>query len=84
MTESYDCQLFFDTDIEGGMSEDKSYRCIYDYAYSEPDSDEWNIIEIYTEDCFKWEGLIKYIRFDPSTTTGDVFIDYISFEKFEN
>ena len=83
MTESYNCQLFFDTDIENGMSEDKSYKWVYDYGYSEPDSDEWNIVEIYTADCFKWEGKIRYIRFDPSTAEGDVFIEYISLEKFE-
>ncbi|HPT86194.1 MAG TPA: hypothetical protein PK778_09415 [Bacillota bacterium] len=83
MTDSFNCQFFFETDAEPFMSEDKSYRCIYDYAFSEPDSDEWNIVEIYTIDCFKWEGTIKRIRFDPSTSAGDIFIEYISLEKFE-
>lgn len=84
MTESYNCQFFFATDTEPAMSEDKSYKYIYDFAYSDPDSDEWNIIEIYTDECFKWEGTIKKVRFDPSTVEGDIFIEYINFEKYED
>jgi hypothetical protein len=84
MTESYDCQLFFDTDKVAGFSEDKSYKYMYDYGYSDPTSDEWNIVEIYTADCDLWDGLIKNIRFDPSTAVGDIAIEYISFEKFDD
>jgi hypothetical protein len=83
-TESYNCQFFFSTDTESAMSEDKSYKYIYDFSFSDPDSDEWNIIEIYTDECIKWEGVIKKVRFDPTTIEGDVFIEYINFEKFED
>lgn len=84
MTESYNCQFFFSTDAEAAMSEDKSYKYIYDYSFSDPDSDEWNIVEIYTDECIKWEGTIKKVRFDPTTVEGDIFIEYINFEKFED
>ena len=81
MTDNEGCQFFFDTDIESGLSESKSYREYYMYIDSDPASDEWNDILIYTADCDLWEGTIKTIRFDPAITEGDVYIEYISFEK---
>ena len=84
MTDNDRCQLFFDTDTENGLSESKSYREYYTYIESEPESDEWNEVLFYTYECDLWEGIIKTVRFDPSENEGDVYIDYISFEKRMN
>ena len=81
MTDNDNCQFFFDTDVENGLSESKSYREYYFYAESDPESDEWNDVLIYTYECVLWEGTIKTIRFDPTETEGEIHIEYISFEK---
>jgi len=81
MSYSDRCQFFFDTDLENGLSESKSYRGFYMYAESDPASDEWNEVIFYTDECDLWEGTIKTVRFDPSESEGDVFIEYISFER---
>ena len=81
LSDDYNCQFFFDTDVEGGLSESKSYKDSYWNSGSAPDSDEWNDILIYTDDCDLWEGIIKTIRFDPLQSEGEIFIEYISFEK---
>ena len=75
------CQFFFDTDIESGLSESKSYKEFYMYIESDPEGDEWNEVLIHTDDCDLWEGTIKTVRFDPLEDEGDVYIEYISFEK---
>jgi len=75
------CQLFFDTSIESGFSESKSYKESYFLMNSREDDDEWNEVVFYTEDCILWEGTIKHVRFDPLESAGDVWIEYISFDK---
>jgi hypothetical protein len=73
------CQLFFDTETHPGLSEDRSYKEDY-WEYGE-DNDKWEEIIIYTKDNDMWEGMIQNIRFDPSHTEGDIWIEFISLEK---
>ena len=81
LSSNENCQFFFDTDVESGLSEPKSYRSFHWHIESEPDSDNWNEILIFTDECDYWEGTIKTVRFDPIESEGDVYIEYISFEK---
>ena len=81
LSSNENCQFFFDTDVESGLSESKSYRSFHWNSESAPDSDEWNEILIFTDECMDWEGVIKTIRFDPIESEGEVYIEYISFEK---
>jgi hypothetical protein len=81
LSSNENCQFFFDTDIESGLSESKSFRAYHWHYESEPDSDQWNEIIIYTDECDYWEGVIKTVRFDPIEDEGEVYIEYISFEK---
>jgi len=73
--EESNIQVFFATDAEPGLSEDKSARC----KISGNKSDK--IIE-YTFDYSenpKWAGRIKTIRVDPFSCGGSFEIDYIRF-----
>lgn len=80
LTEGYNNQLFFITNDDTGWDEPKSIRG--DYWYSE--GEDWEELVYYTEDCDLWEGIIKEIRFDPTTVEGDIEIEYFIFEKIVN
>ena len=73
------CQLFFDTDTQPGLAEDKSYK--EDYWEYGPDNDKWEEVMIYPKDNDLWEGKVNIIRFDPAHTEGEIWIEFISFEK---
>ena len=75
------CQFFFDTDLTPGLSEDRSFRETHWFIESAPDSGQWNEIVIETRWNDYWDGIIRTIRFDPIEDYGDVFIEYISFER---
>ena len=74
---AYGCQVFFITNDDGGWSEDMSLRGDYWYA----DGEEWEEYTFYTDECDRWEGTIKEIRFDPMVAEGDFEMEYMSFEK---
>ena len=73
------CQMFFDTDVSGGLAEGKSFRGDY-WNYGE-DNTEWEDLLLYPDDCSEWEDTIKTIRFDMIEAEGEYWVEFISFEK---
>ena len=81
MSENDSFQIFFDTDLEAGYSESKSYKDMILYTMSDPAGDEWNEITIYTDECFDWDGELKNMRIDPINSEGEVHFLSITFLK---
>ena len=78
--DGYDGQLFFTTDSVS-WSEPASYRFTMYYNGDDGDDNDWNEIELFTDESADWDGTITNFRLDPMVTTGDFEVAYIRFLK---
>ena len=72
-------QVFFETDIEPGLSEDKSLRCSYDTLAVDSEGFMTAVFEL--SQNLKWKGNITGLRFDPNNSGGIFCIDKIMLVK---
>jgi len=78
--DGYDGQLFFTTDSVS-WSEPASYRFSMYYNGDDGDDNDWNEIDLFTDESADWNGTITNFRLDPMVTTGDFEVAYIRFLK---
>ena len=51
------------------------------YNGDDGDDNDWNEIELYTDESADWDGTITNVRLDPMVTEGDFALSYIRFLK---
>ncbi len=69
-------QMFFGTNLESGITSEKSLFAVLDPR----DTDgEWVTVTIDTDSNEHWKGIVNKLRFDPITDVGYMDVDYIRF-----
>lgn len=70
-------QLFFLSDVTGGLSEANSFKTAV--TADDADADGFVTLNIKTADCEGWQGNITLVRLDPTNKEGKIVVDYVKF-----